>query len=228
MKLNSLDVNIAIRVTSLIVSYVFNYGYRSLLVAEDSPFLKNHTTPRNEIQMQLEHTVRQQQEWMDHLLAAGQEEEALHEQKIQDLPPKLKSPPSRRNVLKLRGGYRSSSISRRRCCVPEMYIPVWCDLQYCAPMQTLNELEVLLTTREEAKRKEYECQELKVLLTTREEEAKKKEYEHMQEKEAFTQEILALREDSVRHEREEEREGSPHGSTDGLVKEVTETVMKAR
>ena len=40
---NSLDVNIAIRVTSLIVSYVFNYGYRSLLVAEDSPFLKNHT-----------------------------------------------------------------------------------------------------------------------------------------------------------------------------------------
>ena len=41
--LNSLDVNIAIRVTSLIVSYVCNYGYRSLLVAEDSPFLKNHT-----------------------------------------------------------------------------------------------------------------------------------------------------------------------------------------
>ena len=40
---NSLDVNIAIRVTSLIVSYVFNYGYRSLLVAENSPFLKNHT-----------------------------------------------------------------------------------------------------------------------------------------------------------------------------------------
>ena len=39
---NSLDVNIAIRVTSLIVSYVFNYGYRCLLVAEDSPFLKNH------------------------------------------------------------------------------------------------------------------------------------------------------------------------------------------
>ena len=40
---NSLDVNIAIRVTSLIVSYVFNYGYRCLLVAEDLPFLKNHT-----------------------------------------------------------------------------------------------------------------------------------------------------------------------------------------
>eukprot|EP00731_Ephydatia_muelleri_P034304 Em0054g27a len=40
---NSLDVNIAIRMTSLIVSYVFNYGYRCLLVAEDSPFLKNHT-----------------------------------------------------------------------------------------------------------------------------------------------------------------------------------------
>ena len=29
--------------TSLIVSYVFDYGYRCLLVAEDSPFLKNHT-----------------------------------------------------------------------------------------------------------------------------------------------------------------------------------------
>ena len=41
--INSLDVNIAIRMTSLIVSYVFNYGYRCLLVAEDSPFLKNHT-----------------------------------------------------------------------------------------------------------------------------------------------------------------------------------------
>ena len=40
---NSLDVNIAIRVTSLIVSYAFNYGYHSLLVAEVSPFLKNHT-----------------------------------------------------------------------------------------------------------------------------------------------------------------------------------------
>eukprot|EP00731_Ephydatia_muelleri_P038524 Em0792g3a len=35
--------------------------------------------------MQLEHTVRRQQERMDHLLAAGQEEEALHEQQIQDL-----------------------------------------------------------------------------------------------------------------------------------------------
>ena len=35
-RLNSLDV---IRVTSLIVSYVFNYGYRSLLVAEGSPFV---------------------------------------------------------------------------------------------------------------------------------------------------------------------------------------------
>ena len=41
-RFNSLDVNIAIRVTSLIVSYVFHYGYRSLLVAENSPFLKNH------------------------------------------------------------------------------------------------------------------------------------------------------------------------------------------
>ena len=41
--LNSLGFNIAIRVTSLIVSYVLNYGYRCLLVAEDSPFLKNHT-----------------------------------------------------------------------------------------------------------------------------------------------------------------------------------------
>ena len=40
---NSLDVNIVIRVTSLIVRYVFDYGYRSLLVAEDSLFLKNHT-----------------------------------------------------------------------------------------------------------------------------------------------------------------------------------------
>ena len=42
-ELHSLDVNIAIRVTSLIVSYVFNYGYRSLLVAEGSPSLKNHS-----------------------------------------------------------------------------------------------------------------------------------------------------------------------------------------
>ena len=42
-QINSLNVNIAIRVTSLIVSYIFNYGYRNLLVAGNSPFLKNHT-----------------------------------------------------------------------------------------------------------------------------------------------------------------------------------------
>ena len=37
------------------------------------------------------------------------------------------------------------------------YTGCGCHSRYCAPMQTLNELEVLLTTREEeAKRKEYE------------------------------------------------------------------------
>eukprot|EP00731_Ephydatia_muelleri_P015557 Em0008g1277a len=200
--------------------------------------------------MQLEHTVRQQQEWMDHLLAAGQEEEALHEQKIQDLQLQ-----HARNVEKMEKGRRVvKELEEARLQLKTSQAEVTTLKEECVEAKrrvqellhfkeallctrnTLNELEVLLTTREEAKRKEYECQELKVLLTTREEEAKKKEYEHMQEKEAFTQEILALREDSARvHVVDNvfvKRIGVPFHfcitPSDGLVKEVTETVMKAR
>ena len=56
------------------------------------------------------------------------------------IAPKLKSPPSRRNARKQRRGYRSSSISRRSCCLPERYIPVWYDLQWVSIAYTASGL----------------------------------------------------------------------------------------
>eukprot|EP00731_Ephydatia_muelleri_P030631 Em0022g145a len=148
-------------------------------------------TPPNEIQMQLEHTVRRQQERMDLLLAAGQEEEALHEQQIQDLQQQharkveKMEEKGRRMIKELEEARLQLKTSEiyvlglvlmltLSCIAPKLEVTTL--KEECAeakkegtgapPFQggavvtrkTLNELEVLLATREgrEAKRNDYE------------------------------------------------------------------------
>eukprot|EP00731_Ephydatia_muelleri_P038650 Em0844g1a len=129
--------------------------------------------------MQLEHTVRRQQERMDHLLAAGQEEEALHEQQIQDLQLQ-----HARNIEKME--------EKGRRVVKELEE---------ARLQLKTSQAEVTTLKEECVQAKRRVQELlhfkeELLLTKK----------HMQEKEAFRQEMMALREDSIRREREEREE----------------------
>eukprot|EP00731_Ephydatia_muelleri_P035670 Em0146g4a len=158
-------------------------------------------TPPNEIQMQLEHTVRRQQERMDLLLAAGQEEEALHEQQIQDLQQQ-----HARKVEKMeeKGRRMIKELEEARLQLKTSQAEVTTLKEECA--EAKKRVQELLHFKEELLFTRKTLNELEVLLATREEEAKRNDYEHMQEKEAFRQEMLALREDSIRREREEREE----------------------